>query len=151
GGQYNFSRRALGEYPGFIVGWSDWLSTCGTAASVSLVISDYTSYFFPVLASQARIKVLQIAIIAAFGVLQWRGISWGRSTQLFSAGLKTAAFLILVLACVVRGGAAHAQAAQASLSTFALPSGWPFVVAVLLSLQAVIYTIDGWDGIVYFG
>ncbi len=32
GGQYNFSRRALGDYAGFIVGWSDWLSTCGTAA-----------------------------------------------------------------------------------------------------------------------
>ncbi len=38
GGQYNFSRRAIGEYAGFIVGWSDWLSTCGTAAAVSIVI-----------------------------------------------------------------------------------------------------------------
>ena len=152
GGQYNFSRRALGEYPGFIVGWSDWLSTCGTAASVSLVISEYASYFFPALAGQTRIKILSIAIIAGFGVLQWRGISWGRSTQLFSAGLKTAAFLILVLACILRGGAAHAQAVQASLSSsLALPSGWPFMVALLLSLQAVIYTIDGWDGVVYFG
>ncbi len=28
GGQYVFSRYALGEYPGFIVGWSDWISTC---------------------------------------------------------------------------------------------------------------------------
>ena len=152
GGQYNFSRRALGEYPGFIVGWSDWLSTCGTAASVSLVISEYTSYFFPVLADQPRIKILSIAIIAGFGVLQWRGISWGRSTQLFSAGLKTAAFLILVLACILRGGAAHSQAEQANLSSsLVLPSGWPFMVALLLSLQAVIYTIDGWDGVVYFG
>jgi len=36
GGQYNFSRRALGDYAGFIVGWSDWLSTCGTAAAVAM-------------------------------------------------------------------------------------------------------------------
>src|SRR5882762_2370811 len=35
GGQYNFSRRGLGEYAGFVVGWSDWLSTCGTAAARS--------------------------------------------------------------------------------------------------------------------
>ena len=152
GGQYNFSRRALGEYPGFIVGWSDWLSTCGTAASVSLVISEYAGYFFPVLAGQMRIKILSIAIIAGFGVLQWRGISWGRGTQLFSAGLKTAAFLILVLACILRGSTAHSQAVAANLSSsLALPSGWPFMVALLLSLQAVIYTIDGWDGVVYFG
>src|SRR5215471_9720576 len=165
GGQYNFSRRALGEYPGFIVGWSDWLSTCGTAASVSFVISDYVGYFFPFLHSPTtmklfnswtmsaewKIKILQTVIIAGFGVLQWRGINWGRSTQLFSAGLKTAAFLILVLMCIVRGGAAHAQAVQAGASSLTLPSGWPFAVAVLLSLQAVIYTIDGWDGVVYFG
>src|SRR5215472_18931340 len=50
GGQYNFSRRALGEYAGFVVGWSDWLSTCGTAAAVALVISEYSihlSMYFP--------------------------------------------------------------------------------------------------------
>jgi len=50
GGQYNFSRRALGEYPGFIVGWSDWLSTCGTAAAVAIVISEYTGHLLPVFA-----------------------------------------------------------------------------------------------------
>ncbi|HET9802324.1 MAG TPA: APC family permease [Candidatus Acidoferrum sp.] len=151
GGQYNFSRRALGEYPGFIVGWSDWLSTCGTAASVSFVVGDYTSYFFPVLAGETRIKILQIAIIAGFAVLQWRGISWGRGAQLISAALKSAAFLVLVLACIVRGSGAHALAAQANASPLAMPSGQLLFVAMLLSLQAVIYTIDGWDGVVYFG
>ena len=32
GGQYAFARYALGEYAGFLVGWSDWISTCGSAA-----------------------------------------------------------------------------------------------------------------------
>jgi APA family basic amino acid/polyamine antiporter len=40
GGQYNFSRRAIGDYAGFIVGWSDWLSTVGSTAAVALVIGD---------------------------------------------------------------------------------------------------------------
>jgi basic amino acid/polyamine antiporter, APA family len=151
GGQYNFSRRALGEYPGFVVGWSDWLSTCGTAAAVAIVISEYSGNLFPILAGPHKVKILSCAIIAGFGVLQWRGIRWGSSTQLFSAGLKAAAFLVLVLACVLRGGASHMQAMQASSSSLTLPSGWPLMVAILLSLQAVIYTIDGWDGIVYFG
>src|SRR5882762_7543483 len=47
GGQYNFSRRALGDYAGFIVGWSDWLSTCGTAAAVAFVIAEYSGALFP--------------------------------------------------------------------------------------------------------
>src|SRR5262245_54668492 len=30
GGYYVFMHRALGEFPGFAVGWSDWLAQCGT-------------------------------------------------------------------------------------------------------------------------
>ena len=37
GGQYNFARAALGDYAGFIVGWSDWISTAGSFAAVSIV------------------------------------------------------------------------------------------------------------------
>ena len=31
------------------------------------------------------------------------------------------------------------------------PSGWLLAVALMLGLQAVFYTVDGWDGIIYFG
>src|SRR5919106_3059602 len=43
GGQYVFAREALGEYAGFVVGWSDWLSVCGTVAAVSIVIGDFSA------------------------------------------------------------------------------------------------------------
>jgi len=32
-----FARAALGDYAGFIVGWSDWISTAGSFAAVSIV------------------------------------------------------------------------------------------------------------------
>jgi len=150
GGQYNFSRRALGDYAGFIVGWSDWLSTCGTAAAVAIVISDYSGHLFPILAGPQKLKILSVAIIAGFGLLQWRGIRWGSSTQLLTAALKTGAFVILVAATFLLGGPAHKAAAQ-SAATLGLPSGWALAVAVMLGLQAVIYTVDGWTGIIYFG
>src|SRR3954464_15643709 len=38
GGFYVYARRALGPYAGFVIGWSDWLSTCGTTAAIALVI-----------------------------------------------------------------------------------------------------------------
>jgi len=47
GGQYNFSRRALGDYAGFIVGWSDWLSTCGTTGAIGIVVGEYMAHIFP--------------------------------------------------------------------------------------------------------
>ena len=151
GGQYNFSRRALGDYAGFVVGWSDWLSTCGTAAAVAIVISEYSGHLFPMLAGLNKIKIISVAIIVGFFILQWRGIRWGSGTQLASAAIKTAAFLILVVACFVLGGPAHREAVSANAVAMPLPSGWPLIVAIFLGLQAVVYTIDGWDGVIYFG
>jgi APA family basic amino acid/polyamine antiporter len=148
GGQYNFSRRALGDYAGFIVGWSDWLSTCGTAAAVAIVISNYSGHLFSIFAG--RVQSLSVAIIVGFGVLQWRGIRWGSGAQLSTAALKTGAFMILVAAAFLMGGPAHKAAMQSS-AALPLPSGWPLGIAVMLGLQAVIYTVDGWDGIIYFG
>lgn len=150
GGQYNFSRRALGDYAGFVVGWSDWLSTCGTAAAVAIVIAEYSGSLFPVF--QGHVQLIAVLVIVGFFLLQWRGIKWGRDTQLITAAIKTAAFLVVVVACFAFGG--HAREAGAVTST-AMPaplkSGWPLAVAIMLGLQAVFYTIDGWDGIVYFG
>jgi basic amino acid/polyamine antiporter, APA family len=151
GGQYNFSRRALGDYAGFVVGWSDWLSTCGTAAAVAIVISEYSGHLFPILAGPNKIKVISVAIIIGFFVLQWRGIRWGSNAQLFTAAIKTAAFLILVVACFAMGGPAHKAAVTANATAMPLASGWPLIVAIFLGLQAVFYTIDGWDGVIYFG
>ncbi len=151
GGQYNFSRRALSEYAGFIVGWSDWLSTCGTAAAVAIVIGEYSGDLFPVLAGPEKIKFISVAIILGFAVLQWRGIRWGSGAQLLTTVMKTAAFLILVFACFVRGGPSHQAALHSHAAPLPLATGWPLALAVMLGLQSVFYTIDGWDGVIYFG
>jgi APA family basic amino acid/polyamine antiporter len=67
--------------------------------------------------------------------------------------MKTAAFVVLVAACFALGHHANSISTGASVTTSsslpALPSGWPLMIAILLSLQAVVYTIDGWDGVVY--
>src|SRR6201987_4132365 len=60
GGQYKFSRRALGDYAGFIVGWSDWLSTCGTAAAVAIVIAEYSGALLPLL--QGRVPSIAVLV-----------------------------------------------------------------------------------------
>lgn len=148
GGQYNFSRRALGDYAGFIVGWSDWLSTCGTAA-VAIVIAEYSGHLFPMLAG--HVKLIAAAIILGFGILQWRGIRWGSGAQIMTAVMKTAALMILVVACFILGAHAGAAAPPATAALPSTPAGWALAVAIILGLQAVVYTIDGWDGVIYFG
>jgi APA family basic amino acid/polyamine antiporter len=151
GGQYNFSHRAIGDYAGFIVGWSDWLSSCGTLAAVAIVIGEYSGELVGALAGSE--KTIAVSVIVGFGILQWRGVRWGSRAQLLTAAVKTAAFVILVIACFVFGGASHrASLVAAQIATkLTFPSGWPLAVAVMLGLQAVFYTIDGWDGVIYFG
>src|SRR2546430_9066414 len=48
----------------------------------------YTTLFRS-LAGPQKLKIISIAIIAGFGVLQWRGIRWGSGAQLLTAGLRS--------------------------------------------------------------
>ncbi|HEY7546165.1 MAG TPA: APC family permease, partial [Blastocatellia bacterium] len=141
GGQYVFAQYALGDYAGFIVGWSDWLSTCGTAAAVSIVIGEYLGDLVPVLSDR---KVgIALAVVIIFAILQWRGIRWGSATQNITSLFKALAFIALIAACFILGGKTSTEIEPATIAA-------PTFLAVILALQAVIYTYDGWTGVIYF-
>jgi basic amino acid/polyamine antiporter, APA family len=144
GGQYVFARYALGEYAGFIVGWSDWISTCGSTAAVSIVVGEFSGALFPSLAGRAPHIATIVAII--FAVLQWRGIVWGSSVQNAMSLLKALAFMILIVAAFLLGG----NGAFTTTQNLAIPTGWALFAAFVFALQSVIYTYDGWTGVVYF-
>jgi APA family basic amino acid/polyamine antiporter len=144
GGQYVFARYALGEYPGFIVGWSDWLSTCGSAAAVSLVIGNFAGALFPALQGKAVVIATTVAIV--FAALQWHGIVWGSTVQNFTSLLKALAFLTLIAAAFIFGGQGSFRAPAAQQ----MPAALALLAAMVLALQSVIYTYDGWNGVVYF-
>ncbi len=144
GGQYVFSRYALGEYAGFIVGWSDWISTCGSAAAVSLLIGKFAGALYPALNGKAAMIASAVAIV--FALLQWRGIVWGSTTQNLTSLLKALAFLVLIAAAFAIGGGGSLTTAAAQEA----PVGLALVTALVLSLQSVIYTFDGWSGVIYF-
>jgi APA family basic amino acid/polyamine antiporter len=142
GGQYVFSRYALGEYAGFIVGWSDWISSCGSTAAVSLVVGTFAVALFPALEGKAVTIAAGVAIV--FALLQWRGIVWGSNIQNTTSLLKALAFLALIVAAFIFGG-------KGSLTT-SHTSAAPVITmtAIVLSLQSAIYTYDGWAGVIYF-
>ncbi|HKS27698.1 MAG TPA: APC family permease, partial [Pyrinomonadaceae bacterium] len=145
GGQYVFARRALGDYAGFVVGWSDWLSTCGTTAAVSIVIGEYLGVLFPALAG--RTVMIASAVTLTFALLQWRGVVWGSRVQNLTSLLKAVAFIALVLACFSFGGREGGDVVQEEARS---PSGLALLGALVLALQSVIYTYDGWNGVIYF-
>ena len=146
GGQYVFARYALGEYAGFIVGWTDWLSTCGAAAAVALVIGSFTGALFPAMGTSAGILTTACAITILFGLLQWRGILLGSTAQNITSLLKTFAFMALIGAALILGGGGSFSQPQPPNNV----AGMALLTAIILSLQAAIYTYDGWTGVIYF-
>lgn len=129
GGQTVFVRRAFGSYAGFTVAWSDWLSTCASAAAIAIVFSE-------------AVGVVRIAplILLTFAALQWRGIRAGGTAQLVTSALKAIAFLALIAACFrVAPGAAGPQ-----------PGSVVDAAAIVVALQLMVYTYDGWAGVLYF-
>jgi basic amino acid/polyamine antiporter, APA family len=143
-GQYVIVRRGLGEYPGFVVGWSDWISTCGPVALGGMVFMQYLEPLVPELAG--RTVPLGVLLVLLFGLLLWRGIRIGDLSQQILSAAKALAFGSLIAVCLlvpVPGGSFGPAAT--------LPSCFALVTAILLALQSVIYTYDGWTGPLYFG
>jgi len=143
GGHYVFAHHAFGDYPGFVIGWCDWLGNCGSTAMVALVIGEYFGLLFPALRPYAT--AISVAVVVGFAALQWRGIKVGSRTQQVSTLLKAAAFLFFIAAAFIA-----ADRAVADVPARPLPSGLALLAAFILALQAVILTYDGWAGIVYF-
>lgn len=142
GGQYVFVRRGLGDYAGFIVGWSDWISTCGTTAAVAIVIGEYTMRVFP---EARREQVIALIVVAVFTLIQWLGVRSGSAVQNVTSLVKALALVVFIAACFWYGARTPWEPTALTLHPEA-----SMLVAFVLSLQAVIYTYDGWSAAIYF-
>jgi basic amino acid/polyamine antiporter, APA family len=145
GGNYVFAKRAFGDYVAFVVGWTDWLGLCGSTAAVSILIGEYT---VDVLSSvTGHVSLFGSIAVVMLATLQWQGIRWGSRFQ-----NVTSATTAIVFFCLIAGAFAlqHAPAAAAPARSQSDVSLSPFIVVVIV-LQAVIYTYDGWYSIIYFG
>jgi APA family basic amino acid/polyamine antiporter len=142
GGQYVFVRHGLGDYAGFVVGWSDWLSTCGTTAVVAILVGEYAVGLLPELRTQ---QVVALAVIAVLTVTQWIGVRSGSAVQNVTSILKALALLLFIIVCFWLGS----RVPWTPTAAIADREGSLFV-AFILPLQSVIYTYDGWSAVIYF-
>ncbi len=143
GGQYVFVRRGLGEYPGFVVGWSDWISTCAAISLGAMVFTEYLEPLIPAMAG--RRAPAGVALVLLFGLLLWRGIKIGDLSQQILSASKALSFGLLVAVCLL------VPVPPGPVTAAALPSGVALISALVMALQAVIFTYDGWTGPLYFG
>ena len=143
GGQYVYARRALGEYAGFVIGWTDWISSAASIAAVAIAIGELTGLLWPSLATSGA--VVAIAVTLIFSLVHWIGVRTGDiATQLWGV-VKVGALFAVAVACLL------APAATGAATTQQMPVGLALGGALVLAFQSVLYTYDGWTGYTYFG
>ena len=144
GGQYVFVRRGLGPYPGFVVGWSDWISTAASGSFMCMVFAEYLVPFVPAL-EPYRVAI-GCGVMLLVGLLNWRSMKTSDTAQQVLSALKALLFTGLIAA-----GLLLAVPELPPAPVVAKLQGAALFSAVIVALQAVIYTYDGWTGPLYFG
>jgi APA family basic amino acid/polyamine antiporter len=148
GGIYPLVHHSLGSYPGFVSGWTDWLSTCGSLAAVAIVLGEYVGPLIPSLAGHTALTAS--VVVAAFALLQWRGIRIGDAAQQVTSFIKALSLIALTLIAFFFVTPSAAPAVAPSVAPV-LPVGVALAGAIVVALQSAIFTYDGWTGPIYFG
>jgi APA family basic amino acid/polyamine antiporter len=110
-----------------------------------MVVTEYLEPLMPVLTGR-RVPA-GVGLVLLFGLLLWRGIRIGDLSQQILSAAKALAFGSLIAVCLLVPVPAGFTASPAA----GVPSGVALFTAIVLALQAVIYTYDGWTGPLYFG
>ena len=147
GGFYVYARRAFGNGPGFVVGWSDWVNQVASLAYAALTAAVFFGKLWPALAANPR--ALAIAIIGVFAALHWAGLRMGSTlTRIISVSVGLM-LMVLVAGCFLSPPAA-ASSAPPPMSAVSLPlMSMAMVAAVVSALRAVFLTYDGWYSPIY--
>jgi len=141
GGYYAYARRGFGDWVGFGVGWTDWLTYCTVLAYVSIGLAEFSGVLLPALAGWVR--PVAVVTLLAMVALQWAGLQVSARFQEWTTAVKFLAFLALVVAAFMRAPvpARGLPAADAGGLTF---------TGVILALQAVVIAYGGWQSALYF-
>lgn len=148
GGFYVYARRALGNGPGFVVGWSDWINLVATIAYASLTAATFLGALWPPAAAAPRATA--IGMIALFTALHWGGLRIG-STLTRAISLSVGLMLmVLVAGCFLTAPVGASAAPPAASSAASLPLlSFGMLAALVTALRAVFLTYDGWYSAIY--
>jgi APA family basic amino acid/polyamine antiporter len=140
GGTYSLIRRAFGPYPGFVIGWVDWLSFAADIALKSVVTMEFVALIYPG-AAQWHTE-MAIVVTTVFAALQLRGIALSAFIQQSATTAIALVIIGLALLLFFVSGPDSGSGHQSLTNTAA--SDWSLVIAT------IIFTYDGWLFASYF-
>ena len=140
GGTYSLIRRAYGPYPGFVIGWVDWLSFVADIALKAVVVVEFIAILLP--ESTTWGTPLAIMVTSLFAAFQLRGIALSALIQEFvTAAIGLVIVGLALLLFFVEAPVNNATELAPVKTGF---SDWSLVIAT------IIFTYDGWLYAAYF-
>ncbi len=147
GGFYVYAREAFGEAVGFAAGWADWLTQSASIGYLALAVGDFAGLLWSPLRNWA--SVFACCLIVLLVGLQLRGLRASSRTQELTSAVQAGGFILLITACLLFGGSAHAPSKglqdQQHRATSHLSLG-----IIVLGLRTIAGTYDGWYSAIYF-
>ena len=145
GAWYVYARRAFGDYVGFITGITSWLGTVAALGFGAYTMSEFIALMLPDV--EPIVRYLAIGILILLMSFHWLGTkSAGKSQEIISF-LKAIGLFAFVIACFVYGGEVKSQQLVETTQRVAGPG---LMTGLIVSLQSVFYTFDGWHTAAYF-
>lgn len=146
GGQFVYLKEAYSPFWGFLYGWSSfWVINSASIAALAVAFATYLGHFHPLM--PIKIKLIAIAAIAAFTLLNIYGLRTGVWAQNIITFLKIGALLaIIFLGLFLSGGETANFQPLLPDRTFS-----SLVPLFGLALVATLWSYDGWIEITYIG
>jgi APA family basic amino acid/polyamine antiporter len=142
GGSYSLVRRAYGPFPGFVIGWVDWLSFVADIALKAVVVTEFATLLYPVVDQWQT--PLAIIVSSVFAALQLRSITLSAKIQKIAAAIIALIIVGFTVALVFAESAININAISVPHTANGL-GAWSLLIA------SIIYTYDGWSYAAYFG
>ncbi len=99
GGPYAYTKKGMGEFPGFLVAWGYWISVWTTNAALAVAFVGYLSVFIPVLSENTVYAAAMALFVIWF--LSWfntRGIRLVGEMSLVTTVLKLVPLAVISIA-----------------------------------------------------
>ncbi|HSF99620.1 MAG TPA: amino acid permease [Vicinamibacterales bacterium] len=133
GGPYAYTRRAFGDFAGFLVGWGYWISCWTTNGALSVAFVGYLDPFFPTLVrNPATAGLMAVATVWLLTYVNSRGVRAAGQVQVTTTILKVLPLLLIGFAGLAAFAPAHFVVAETSASAL----GRDVVAVVTLTLWA---------------
>jgi basic amino acid/polyamine antiporter, APA family len=144
GGFYVYVSRAFGQRIGFVVGCCNAMAEAVAMAYLSVALGEFSAGLFPRLAG--HVQLVGVTGLILLTLLNWSGLRPGSRAQEFTSAAKALGLIALVIACFL----SPAAASGAALVTKSSIPEHSLFLGLILALQGVVITYDGWYAPIYF-